>query len=62
MLAAAVKESERGFRLDKQSALKGKIDAAVAASEACYGASIKVRPKRTFVSVATAKREEKNEE
>lgn len=56
VLNAAVKESERGFRLDKQSALKGKIDAAVAASEACYGASIKVRPKRKFVSVATARR------
>lgn len=50
MLNAAAKETERGFRLDKL-ATSQKIDLAVCASMACYGASVRNRQSRKFVKV-----------
>lgn len=50
VLNAVAKATDRGYRLDK-AATSQKIDLAVASSMACYAASIKFRPKRTFVKV-----------
>ena len=46
---AVAKETERGFRLDKDAGQK--IDGAVAAAQAVYGASERIRKERKFVKV-----------
>lgn len=50
MLNAVARETERGFRLDKESTSQ-KIDLAVASAMACYGASVRNRAPRKFVKV-----------
>ena len=59
VLNAVAEESERGFRLDKEKT-QNKIDLAVAASMACYGVSVRQRPFRRFISLATVGKEKTN--